>query len=65
MTQLIEYIQTAKEFADAYGIAHLDRLLALAETVPILPKLNHRLLKLCLIQFWRKWKWLDFILTLG
>ena len=34
MTQLIEYIQTAKEFADAYGIAHLDRLLALAETVP-------------------------------
>jgi len=38
MTQLIEYIQTAKEFADAYGIAHLDRLLALAETVPNSPK---------------------------
>lgn len=38
MTQLIEYIQTAKEFADAYGIAHLNRLLALAETAPNSPK---------------------------
>lgn len=38
MTQLIEYIQTAKEFADAYGIVHLDRLLALAETAPTFPK---------------------------
>ena len=38
MTQLIEYIQTAKEFADTYGIAHLERLLALAETVPTSPK---------------------------
>ncbi|MEG4090727.1 hypothetical protein [Microcoleus sp. Pol12B4] len=38
MTQLIEYIQTAKEFADTYGIAHLERLLALAETVPNYPK---------------------------
>ena len=38
MTQLIEYIQTAKEFADTYGIAHLERLLALAETVPNSPK---------------------------
>lgn len=38
MTQLMEYIQTAKEFADAYGIAHLDRLLALAETAPTFPK---------------------------
>lgn len=38
MTQLIEYIQTAKEFADTYGIAHLDRLLTLAETVPNSPK---------------------------
>lgn len=40
MTQLIEYIQTAKKFADAYGIANLDRLLALAETVPNSPKIR-------------------------
>jgi hypothetical protein len=36
MTQLIEYIQTAKEFADAYGIAHLDRLLTLAGSISYL-----------------------------
>ncbi len=31
MTNSIEYIKSAKEFADKYGIEYLDRLITLAE----------------------------------
>lgn len=39
MTQAIDYIKPAKEFADAYGgVTRLDRLITLAETVSSFPK---------------------------
>lgn len=38
MTQAIDYIKTAKEFADAYGVARLDRVMTLAESAESFPK---------------------------
>ncbi len=38
LTPLIDYIQAAKEFADAYGIARLERLMTMAETERNSPK---------------------------